>query len=402
MDVRTRQRRNGRDRFEERGSKTAGYFRIRLALWALLVFMTVSPTGPVRGGDPTGFRSITGPCRFQFPRDHGAHPGFRTEWWYYTGNLVASTGERFGFQLTFFRRQLRPGTSRRDWPDPASAWRTNQIFLAHAALTDLSRKQHFMAEKVRRESLGMAGAVTDGRGTQVYLQPWAATITPKAHTLTMAAPAFGLELNLVPSKGPVAHGERGYSRKGSLPEQASCYYSFPRLKVSGRVRVRENAFSVTGMGWMDHEFSTAPLAKDITGWDWFSIQLDDGRELMLYFLRRADGGLHAASSGSLVDAQGRVVHLALSAFKTRITRRWTSPTTGAVYPLGWEIELPDQGLKLKLAACLDGQEMVTTGSTGVTYWEGCIGVEGQAHGAPLKGKGYMELTGYADRYAPPL
>ncbi len=380
-----------------------GNIRIRLRPWGLLVALAVLFAGPVLGqDDQADFRSITGPCHLQFPADHGAHPGFRTEWWYYTGNLAASNGERFGFQLTFFRRQLRPDGAVRDWPAPASAWRTNQIFLAHAALTDLARKQHFMAEKVSRESLGMAGAVTRGRETRIFLQQWAAAITPQGHTLIMTDPAFGLTLNLVPTKGPVAHGASGYSRKGDRPEQASCYYSFPRLDVSGRVRVGTTAFAVTGQGWMDHEYSTAPLAEGVAGWDWFSIQLDDGRELMLYFLRRADGGWQDVSGGSLIDGQGHVVPLALSDVQARITRRWTSPATGAAYPLGWEISLPDRKLNLRIAACLDDQEMVTTGSTGVTYWEGCIDVKGSDGGAPLTGQGYMELTGYADPYAPPL
>jgi predicted secreted hydrolase len=370
--------------------------------WGLLLVLSVLLTGTVDGEEAARFRSITGPCHLQFPADHGVHPDFRTEWWYYTGNLTASSGERFGFQLTFFRRQLRPDATSRNWPDPASAWRTNQIFLAHAALTDLARKEHFMAEKVSRANLGMAGAVTSGRETRVFLQQWAAAITPEGHTLRMTDPAFSLELRLVPTKGPVIHGEDGYSRKGDRPEQASCYYSFPRLNVSGRVGVGANAYAVTGQGWMDHEFSTAPLAKGIVGWDWFSIQLDDGRELMLYFLRRTDGGWQAASSGSLIDDQGRVAHLVLSDIETRVTRRWTSPATGAHYPLGWEIIFPERNLKLNIDSCLDDQEMVTTGSTGVTYWEGCIAVKGSDGGTPLTGKGYMELTGYADPYAPPL
>jgi len=374
-----------------------------IRLWGLLLILAAAFAAQAWGGDDqAGFRSVDGPCHLRFPADHGAHPGFRTEWWYYTGNVTASSGERFGFQLTFFRRQLRPDAAVRDWPHPASAWRTNQIFLAHAALTDLAHEQHFMAERVRRESLGMAGAVTDERGTRVFLGSWEAAITPGGHTLRMADPAFGLTLDLAPTQGPVAHGEEGYSRKGDRPEQASCYYSFPRLAVSGRVRVDTTSYPVTGLGWMDHEFSTAPLAEGIAGWDWFSIQLDDGRELMLYLLRRSEGGWQGASSGSLIDGQGRAVHLTLSDVEARVTRRWTSPATGAAYPLGWEIILPGRNLKLNLAACLDDQEMITSGSTGVTYWEGCIDVKGSDGGAPLSGRGYMELTGYADPYAPPL
>jgi predicted secreted hydrolase len=358
--------------------------------------------GSIQGGDTTGFQSVTGPCRFNFPQDHGAHPGYRTEWWYYTGHLTAATGQRFGFQLTFFRRQLRSSDARREWPVPASAWRTNQIYLAHAALTDLEGRRHIMREEVRREGLGMAGTETANEEIRVFLHDWETRIRPDAHRLRMTDPDVSLDLTLVPTKGPVPHGVEGYSRKGSLPEQASCYYSFPRMTVSGQISVGDSVHSVSGLGWMDHEFSTAPLAEGVTGWDWFSIQLDDQRELMIYLLRLEKGGLHPASSGTLIGPEGQVTHLARSDFRTRATRRWTSPATGAVYPLDWELALPGHDLTLQLAAALDAQEMITTESTGVTYWEGSVSVSGQAGGAPVAGRGYMELTGYAGRYAPPL
>jgi predicted secreted hydrolase len=358
--------------------------------------------GQAQADDAADYLSVTGPCRFSFPEDHGAHPGYRTEWWYYTGNLTADTGQRFGFQLTFFRRQLRPSDSRRDWPDPASAWRTNQIYLAHAALTDLSARRHVMAERVSRAALGMAGAATELAETRIFLNNWETVITPTAHTLRMTGEAFDLALTLAPTKGPIPHGEEGYSRKGDDPEQASCYYSFPRMAANGRVRIAENDYAVTGEGWMDHEFSTAPLAEGVTGWDWFSLQLDDQRELMIYLLRLDTGGLHPASSGTLIGPEGQAFHLSQADFQARVTRRWTSPATGATYPLGWEIALPEHDLKLQLSAALDDQEMITTGSTGVTYWEGSASVNGRAGGVPVTGQGYMELTGYADPYAPPL
>ncbi|MGD9333036.1 MAG: lipocalin-like domain-containing protein [Desulfobacterales bacterium] len=367
----------------------------------MLVLLFVC-AGVTQGEETDGYKAVTGPCQFSFPENHGAHPGYQTEWWYYTGNLTATTGERFGFQLTFFRHQLRPSDARRDWPEPASAWRTNQIYLAHAALTDLSARRHLMAEKVSREGLGMAGADRDAKGVRIYLHDWQTVITLAGHTLRMTDEAFDLALTLAPTKGPVAHGEDGYSRKGSLPDQASCYYSFPRLAAKGRVRIGENHFSVTGQGWMDHEFSTAPLAKGLTGWDWFSLQLDNQHELMIYRLRQETGGVHPASSGTLIGPEGEVVHLALSDFQTRVIRRWTSPATGGIYPLDWAIRLPAHGIQLTLTAALDAQEMITTGSTGVTYWEGSVSISGEAGGKPVSGKGYMELTGYADPEAPPL
>jgi predicted secreted hydrolase len=376
------------------------YRLIRVVSWGLGLFCLA--VGAVDGDDAAGFRSVTGPCRFSFPEDHGAHPGYRTEWWYYTGNLTAVTGERFGFQLTFFRRQLRPSDTRRDWPEPASAWRTNQIYLAHAALTDLSARRHVMAERVSREALGMAGAATELKETRIFLNNWETVIAPTKHTLRMTDEAFDLALTLAPTKGPIPHGEEGYSRKGDDPEQASCYYSFPRMAASGRVRIAENDYVVSGEAWMDHEFSTAPLAEGVTGWDWFSLQLDNQRELMIYLLRLETGGLHPASSGTLIGPGGQAVHLSQADFQSRVNRRWTSPTTGATYPLGWELTLPGHGLQLALTASLDDQEMITTGSTGVTYWEGSLSVNGLAGGVPVTGQGYMELTGYADPYAPPL
>jgi len=376
-------------------------FRVVL-LCAGMLLLLIFLAGAIQGEETNGFKAVTGPCRFSFPSDHGAHPGYRTEWWYYTGNLTAVTGERFGFQLTFFRRQLRPSDARGDWPEPASAWRTNQIYLAHAALTDISARRHVMAEKVSREGLGMAGAAQDEKAVRVFLHDWETVISPAGHTLRMRDPKFTLELDLIPTKGPIAHGVDGYSRKGSLPEQASCYYSFPRLQAHGRIGMGETVYNVNGSAWMDHEFSTAPLAEGVTGWDWFSLQLDDQRELMIYLLRLDSGEVHPASSGTLIGTGGQAVHLSRADFQARVTRRWTSPATGTIYPLGWELALHGHGLQLVLTASLDDQEMITTGSTGVTYWEGSLSVNGFAGGVPVAGQGYMELTGYADPYAPPL
>ena len=320
--------------------------RIRVVSWALVLFCLA--VGAAHGDDATGFRSVTGPCRFSFPEDHGAHPGYRTEWWYYTGNLTAATGQRFGFQLTFFRHQLRPSDTRRDWPEPASSWRTNQIYLAHAALTDLSRRRHVMAERVSREALGMAGAVQDQKIVRVFLHDWETVISPAGHRLRMRDPQFHLALDLVPTKGPIPHGEGGYSRKGSLPEQASCYYSFPRLQAHGRIGIGETVYEVDGAAWMDHEYSTAPLAEGVTGWDWFSLQLDDQRELMFFLLRLKTGGIHPASAGKLIEPDGRTVHLRQLDFQPRATRRRTSPATGATHPLAWEVRLPERGMELQL------------------------------------------------------
>ena len=359
-------------------------------LWGFgLVFVAVAAVA----ADADGYRRVTGPCDFEFPRDHGAHPGFRTEWWYYTGNLEASDGARFGFQLTFFRRQLRPAPEQANGPQRPSAWRTNQIYLAHAALTDIDGNRHYAAEDIRRGALGLAGAERHGDAVRVFLGQWETVIRPPAHTLRMAGEDFGFDLRLEPVKAPVAHGDGGYSRKGTDPERASCYYSFTRLKTSGSVRLQDRRRAVSGTSWMDHEYSTAPLEPGIRGWSWFSLQLDNGTELMLFLLNLEAGGYHPASSGTLVAVDGKTTAIAFDSIRAEVLRRWSSPSTGADYPLGWHLRLSAIDLDLTIRTPVDDQEMETGRTTGVTYWEGSITAEGSSGGKPVKGRGYMELTG---------
>jgi predicted secreted hydrolase len=362
-------------------------------LIGLMIVSGLSSAALIRADDDAGYRHVTGPCRFEFPRDHGAHPGYRTEWWYYTGNLAAEDGRRFGFQLTFFRRQLRPSAVRQEWPQPASAWRTDQVFLAHAALTDFEAGRHHAAEDMARGALGLAGAAQDGDTVRVFLGGWEAVIGPRKHRLAMRVEDFGFDLDLVPVKPPVAHGEEGYSRKGTDPSRASCYYSFTRLQTAGTLRLGAQAFRVAGLGWMDHEYSTAPLEPGIRGWSWFSLQFDNGAELMLFLLNRDNGGFHPASSGTLVTADGRVRAVPLGRIRADALRRWTSPATGAVYPLAWRLRISDPALDLSIRTPLDDQEMQTAKTTGVTYWEGSITAEGRFGDQAVKGRGYMELTG---------
>ena len=191
------------------------------------------------------------------------------------------------------------------------------------------------------------------------------------------------------------HGDRGYSRKGDTPERASCYYSFSRLQTRGKIKYNDQEFAVSGLSWMDHEFSTAELQPGIEGWDWFSLQLDNGSDLMLYLLRQADGHLNPASSGTLVDKNGNTHHLSLDAFKIETLDTWQSPHSAGRYPSRWRLTVDIDDLQVFIESNLADQEMRTPGSTGVTYWEGSVSVGGQARGRPVKGKGYVELTGYA-------
>ncbi|RPJ75959.1 MAG: carotenoid 1,2-hydratase [Desulfobacteraceae bacterium] len=359
-----------------------------------VLLVLIAAAGLAVAGD-TGFLSVTEPCRLEFPRDHGPHPGFRTEWWYWTGNLKSETGRRFGFQLTFFRYQLTPFGGTAAWPDPPSAWRSRQIYLGHAALSDMAGKRHFQTERAARQALGLGGWVRWGPDITLFLRNWYAVILPDAHRLHAFGDDFDFTLEMKPVKEPVRHGINGYSRKGGTPERASCYYSFTRLATTGTVTVAGKSFEVEGESWMDHEFSTAPLEPGTVGWDWFSIQLADKSEIMLYLLRQEDGGLNPASSGSYIDATGALRHLERGYFKVEVKDTWKSPTSGAVYPRRWKLSIPLVGAELDIVSNLDDQEMRTAGTTGITYWEGSVAVKGTKGGSRIEGRGYVELTGYA-------
>jgi len=348
------------------------------------------------------FLQVTGPCNPIFPEDHGPHPDYRTEWWYYTGNLSDADGHRFGFQLTFFRTGLAPPSVRAKWPEPASPWRSDQIYLAHAALTDISGGRHLQAEKVARPVLSMAGAEQDNGVWTIHLNTWQTVIGPDAHHLRAETDDFALALKLSPSKPPVLHGDAGYSRKGQEPERASCYYSFTRLAAGGTVTMDGRRIPVTGSAWMDHEFSTAVLQPGITGWDWFSLQLSDNTEIMIFFLRQTDGSLNAATSGTYVLPSGRSRHLRAEDLRIEPIDFWTSPHTGARYPIRWRLFVNSLACELTVTAQPADQEMRTPRSTNIVYWEGSVSLQGTKRGASVEGVGYVELTGYSEPFDAPL
>jgi predicted secreted hydrolase len=357
--------------------------------------LVVAGVGLSRSATP--FRIARPGYVFNFPADHAAHPAFRTEWWYYTGHL--STGgdslapADLGFQLTFFRR----GVARPDPPRP-SAWALRDVYFAHLAISDLAGRRFHFAERISRDALGLAGA--DSTHYRVWIDDWQASLAADgSHQLSAAEPgSHALDLRLVPRKPPVLHGEAGLSRKGAAEEQASHYYSITRFDAEGTVRLGARTLQVRGEAWMDHEFSTGDLAPDLVGWDWFGLQLDDGTELMLYLLRRTDGGPDPASSGSLIDRDGRVTHLPNEEFAVEVVGHWKSAASGAHYPAGWRIRIPSAGVELEIEPRLDDQELITAASTGITYWEGAVRVVGKRAGAPIRGRGYVELTGYAEAF----
>jgi predicted secreted hydrolase len=345
-----------------------------------------------------GYALVTGPCGLTFPKDHGAHPGFRTEWWYYTGNVETTDGRPFGYQLTIFRRQISPPSARERWPEPTSPWRTQQIYFGHLAVSDITAKTYRFNEAMARGALGMAGVHESGDEIGVSLKKWRVSLRPEGHQLTAGAGDMSIALSLIPRKDPVLHGDRGYSVKGDTPERASCYYSYTHLETAGTFTLAGRNFSVKGLSWMDHEFSTAPLQPGVVGWDWFSLQMDNDTELMIFLLREGAGRLNRASSGTFVGAAGIRRHLTADDFQVKVVRHWQSPHSQAVYPAGWQLRAVYPAIELEIAPNLADQELRTTAGTGVTYWEGSVSVRGTFAGKAIKGKGYVELTGYAGRF----
>ncbi|RMF97920.1 MAG: carotenoid 1,2-hydratase [Gammaproteobacteria bacterium] len=338
------------------------------------------------GGDasPAGFRRAQAPGRIELPRDHGPHPDYRTEWWYFTGHLDAAGGRRFGFQLTFFRHALFPLA-------PASADSRNQLYFAHFALTDVSRGDHRAVERFARPYAGIAGV--QGAPFAVWLDDWSArsdgeSFLPLSLQAGDAELDATLALRLAPGKPPVFHGNAGLSAKGPEPGNASWYYSYTRLPVSGVLLLGGEPLMVSGSAWLDREWSSSSLPPGVVGWDWFGLQLDDGRELMLYVLRDAQGRPQAVSAGSLVTANGDRVPLAVQDFQLRPVAHWRSPRTGIRWPVSWRLDwLAEPSLLLRAAVADQEQDL------SVRYWEGVVDVLSVA-GERRLGRGYMELTGY--------
>ncbi len=391
---------------EGRGGSPPGRLRpgaLTAASFCLLILAQIAPASPAQEASPKesfkeSFRQAAPGYHFRFPQDHGTHDEFRTEWWYYTGHLSTKDGRPFGFQLTFFRRGIQAEAVKSN----PSRWAIRHLYLAHFALTDIRDGRFRYAEKVSRAGLGKAGA--EAGHLRVWIDRWVTEATAAAsdaHHLRAEADGFALDLILKPEKPPVIHGTQGISRKGAKPGQASHYYSLTRLAAEGEVEVDGVRYPVSGSGWMDHEFGSGDLGEDQVGWDWYSLQLRGGQEVMLYVLRRRDGTPDPASSGTLVDADGRSQHLEARDFQVTALDHWTSSASGARYPSRWRIAVPRLGLVVDLTPRLAHQELLTQRSTQITYWEGAVDVTGTHQGASVAGQGYVELTGYAEPFTQP-
>ncbi|HSJ26188.1 MAG TPA: lipocalin-like domain-containing protein [Longimicrobiales bacterium] len=356
------------------------------------------------GADTLHARAVDVPA-FTFPADHGPHPEFRTEWWYWTGNLTADDGREFGYQLTFFRSALVDSATYAAAVDTAaSAWRSRHAWMAHFAVSDIGARSFHHAERFARDAVGLAGAQADP--FRVWLGPWQATGRDTGGAdagadgggdagrfpvrLEAADGDVAMDLVLAYGKPMVLQGDRGLSRKGPEPGNASYYYSFTRMPTTGTIRIGDRSYGVTGLSWLDREWSTSALSADLAGWDWMALQLDDGTELMLYRLRRHDGTAGEFSAGSFVDADGASVTLAAGDFAMTPMDTWRSPLDGTAYPVTWQVAIPRLAAELTVSAAYGAQEM----DTAVRYWEGAVRIIGTRAGAPVTGRGYLEMTGY--------
>jgi len=333
------------------------------------------------------FARAEAPIPFEFPKDHGAHNDFQTEWWYYTGNLATESGRRFGYQLTFFRRAVVPPEMRIDRP---SDWSVEQVYLAHFALTDVQTGQFYANEKIGRGAAGLAGAVGEP-AYQVWLDEWQVVQVGENEYLIQAkTDQVAVELQLINRKGEILQGEEGYSRKGEEAGNASYYISQTRLETRGKITVSDIDYTVSGLSWMDHEFSTSALGEDQVGWDWFSLQLNNDTEIMLFTLRKEDGSIDRFSSATLILADGRAQRFNANQFIVEVKEQWLSPKTGAVYPSRWQIFIPEVDILLDVRPLIPDQELVVS----YIYWEGAVFAQGNMGDRAVSGYGYVELTGY--------
>jgi len=361
--------------------------RHALCVTALLAAVVAALAGAVP--DP-GWLYVAPGRALALPADHASHPDFRLEWWYYTGNLDAADGRRFGYQLTFFRI----GIERQ--PVNPSAWTVRDLYMAHFALTDVGRGTFHASEALSRQGIGWAGARTDTYS--VWNSGWTARIDGGVHRLEAADRATGSRISLALEEGKPAalNGSLGFSQKGQDIGNASFYYSLTRMPTRGTITIDRQQIEVRGSSWMDHEFGTSLLEQGQTGWDWFSLQLDDGTDVMLYRLRRTDGSMDPHSSGTLSERDGRTQPLDLNRTVFTPGATWRSPATSATYPVAWRVSVPSASLDLVVSAVVDGQELAGLPS-GVAYWEGAIDVSGTRAGHAVRGRGYLEMTGYAGR-----
>ena len=349
--------------------------------------------GNVLRGDPArSFAQVDQPREFLFPADHGPHDEYRTEWWYFTGNINDGKQHHFGYQLTFFRFRPRVGET----GDP-SHWRTEHFYMAHFALTDINNEKIYAFERFSRGAAGLAGADTDR--FHVWLDDWSAD-TASLETFPLRIRAredrIALDLSLQQGKAVVFHGDKGVSVKNAEPGNASYYYSYTRMPTEGRVSIRDRTYTVCGNSWMDREWSSSALGKEQLGWDWFALQLSNDHELMYYRFRRADNAPDRFSYGAVVLPGGYVSRLGFDQVELDVLDTWASPGSGVIYPSAWRLRVPEHELDLSIRPALADQEL----DLSFRYWEGAVEFDGAFGASDVGGRGYVELTGYDTTPAP--
>jgi len=353
--------------------------RSRAAACAALVLLVWPAVGQYKQAAP-GYR-------YEFPRDHFNHEAFQTEWWYYTGNVTASDGHQFGFELTFFRQGVDHSV------EAAGTWDLRDIYLAHLALSDIESGTFYHSERINRAGPGIVGASESEK--QIWNGNWSVRWNGNQQQLDAIDSRFSFSLRLTSEKAPVIHGENGISQKSAGAGHASHYISLTRLNTNGTIRLAGKEYAVSGLAWMDHEFFTQQLAPDQAGWDWVSVQLNDDTELMLYRMRKKDGSVDLFSSGTFVDAKGHTTHLRSSDFlMTPGGEIWKSPETGAAYPIEWTLAVPKLRLLLTAKTQLKSQELASRSRIAPHYWEGAMQFKGVREITPVDGVGYLEMTGY--------
>ncbi len=362
-----------------------GAIQIAGLLW--LIFMAL-PVGSQEAEPVSSFRPALPGYEYRFPRDLYSHDDFRIEWWYYTGHLEDAAGRSFGYQLTFFRVAL-DGKGKVNNP---SQWKIGHIYFAHMTLSDIENEKFYFFERINRAGLGQAGAESDQ--LKVWNEDWSLTQNGKAHHLKAREGEVAFDLKLTPSKPIVFQGRDGVIQMGEAAGNAWQYFSFTRMRTEGQVILKGKTYRVKGLSWMDHEFSSSQLNKEQIGWDWFSVQLDNDTELMLYQIRKKNGAIEKNSSGTWVDAGGRGTHLVFSEYFIQPEGQWVSQQSGTTYPATWTLEVPKHGIRLKVTPEMANQELHHLRSISTSYWEGSVKVSGTVKGQPVAGKGYVELVGY--------
>ena len=357
--------------------------------YAALFVLLLLPVARAEPATPEPWQRAIGAWTWQFPRDHGAHPNFKTEWWYFTGNLQdAKQGRKFGYQLTIFRQGIQFAPAQ-----PDSHWAVRDLYFGHFTISDLAADKFHVAERVSRGALGEAKTATDRM--DVALGPW--TIQQDANEqihLVARNADMAIDFEARPAKPLILEGVAGLSRKAEGVGEASYYYSYPRLATTGSLQLGDATYAISGLSWFDHEFSTSSLGPDQAGWDWFCIQLENHEEIMLYAMRDKSGAIDPTSEGTWVKADGTSERLPPGSYSIAKQGTWHSPHSGADYPAGWHILVPGHRADLTVTPAMADQELHLTKMGALDYWEGACSITGRIGDAAANGVGYTELTGY--------